>query len=119
VTTKGYFELMIKVYEQGKISKYMHSLNVGDEVEFKGPTGSFKYTPNQWKNIGMLAGRLLLKFSFKLTLLSKGGSGITPMLQVIRTILHDTEDKTILSLVFSNSTGKDVFLSVIESIQRG
>ena len=31
----GKFQLLIKTYEQGVVSKYVHSLSVGDDVEFK------------------------------------------------------------------------------------
>ena len=64
---KGYFELLIKSYEYGKMSCYMHSLSVGDSLEVRGPVGRFKYTENQYKHMGMIA----------------GGTGITPCIQVV------------------------------------
>jgi len=39
-----------------------------------------------------------------------GGSGITPMLQVLHTILKNPEDKTKVSLIFANVTADDILL---------
>merc|ERR1712048_717661 len=66
--TKGYFELMVKGYPTGVVSKYLCSLKKGDEVEVKGPLEKLPYKANMKKHIGMVA----------------GGSGITPMLQILK-----------------------------------
>ena len=42
--------------------------------------------------------------------LAAGGSGITPMQQVIEEILNNPEDKTQVSLVFANTEEKDILL---------
>ena len=39
-----------------------------------------------------------------------GGTGITPMLQLIRYISKDPKDDTKLSLLFANQTEKDILL---------
>jgi len=39
-----------------------------------------------------------------------GGSGITPMYQLIKAVLHDPGDKTELALLFSNHTPNDTLL---------
>lgn len=39
-----------------------------------------------------------------------GGSGITPMLQLIRQITRDPKDQTKLSLLFANQTEEDILL---------
>lgn len=39
-----------------------------------------------------------------------GGTGITPMLQLVRHILKDPEDKTDLSLLFANQSENDILL---------
>ncbi|GAA5801066.1 NADH-cytochrome b5 reductase [Helicostylum pulchrum] len=61
----GHFDLLIKSYPQGNISKRFSELKVGDEMAVRGPKGNFNYTPNMCRAIGMIA----------------GGTGITPMLQ--------------------------------------
>jgi len=63
----GHFDLVIKVYEKGKMSQHMDALKIGDTIDVKGPKGKFVYKPNMKRAIGMIA----------------GGTGITPMLQVI------------------------------------
>lgn len=39
-----------------------------------------------------------------------GGTGITPMLQLIRHITKDQSDKTEMALLFANQTEKDILL---------
>ena len=47
-----------------------------------------------------------------------GGTGITPMLQVIRAILKNPRDTTKLYLIFANQTEEDILLrQELESLQ--
>jgi cytochrome-b5 reductase len=92
--TKGHFDLLVKSYPQGNVSSYLHTLQVGDHVDIKGPFRKFSYVPNQYAKIGMIA----------------GGTGITPMLQVIHEILENPEDQTEISLVFANTDEVDILL---------
>lgn len=92
--TKGHIDLVIKVYPTGKLSKYMGSLKEGDTLDFKGPLAKYPYEPNIKKNIGMVA----------------GGTGITPMLQVVDHILDNPDDKTKVSLLFGNVSEDDIIL---------
>ena len=39
----GYMDLMIKVYSQGKMSQYMDSLQLGDQILVRGPSGKIQY----------------------------------------------------------------------------
>ncbi|CAM1505560.1 Fc.00g111970.m01.CDS01 [Cosmosporella sp. VM-42] len=92
----GYFDLLIKSYPQGNISKHMASLMVGQAIRVRGPKGAFVYTPNMVRHFGMIA----------------GGTGITPMLQVMRAIVRGRAagDKTEVDLIFANVTPQDVLL---------
>ncbi|VUC22033.1 unnamed protein product [Clonostachys rosea] len=92
----GYFDLLIKSYPQGNISKHMASLIVGQTIRVRGPKGAFVYTPNMVRHFGMIA----------------GGTGITPMLQVIRAIVRGREkgDRTEVDLIFANVTAQDILL---------
>ena len=95
--TKGYFELMVKRYLDGKMSSYMWNLQVGDTLDIRGPVGCFKYNKNEHRRIGLIA----------------GGTGLTPCLQVIRCILEGPEgkgDNTEFVLFFQNRTESDVLL---------
>lgn len=91
---KGYFDLMIKLYPEGKMSQHFAKLKPGDVVEVKGPIEKLRYTPNMKKHIGMIA----------------GGSGITPMLQIVEAILKNPDDKTQVSLVYANVSPDDILL---------
>ncbi|RBR24518.1 uncharacterized protein FIESC28_02714 [Fusarium coffeatum] len=91
----GILELVIKVYPDGKLTNnYLAHLEVGDEVLFRGPKGAMKYQPNLCKKIGMIA----------------GGTGITPMFQVIRAICEHDRDTTEVSLIYANRSEQDILL---------
>ncbi|KAI9166866.1 nitrate reductase [Paramyrothecium foliicola] len=92
----GYVDLLIKSYPQGNISKHMASLNVGQKVRLRGPKGAFSYTPNMVRHFGMIA----------------GGTGITPMLQIVRAIVRGRPDGDVtkVDLIFANVTPQDILL---------
>ncbi|KAL1867750.1 hypothetical protein VTK73DRAFT_4012 [Phialemonium thermophilum] len=92
----GHFDLLIKSYPTGNISRHMASLAVGQSIRVRGPKGAFVYTPNMVRHFGMVA----------------GGTGITPMLQIIRAIIRGRPkgDKTEVDLLFANVTEQDILL---------
>ncbi|KAG0243571.1 NADH-cytochrome b5 reductase [Mortierella sp. GBA43] len=90
----GHFVLCIKSYPQGNISKMFSELQLGDSINARGPKGQFNYTPNMCRAIGMIA----------------GGTGLTPMLQIIRAIVKNPQDKTEVSLIFANVNKEDIIL---------
>ncbi|KAJ8637645.1 hypothetical protein MRB53_011912 [Persea americana] len=92
--SKGYFDLLIKIYPEGKMSKHLEKLKPGDVLEVKGPIEKLRYKPNMKKNIGMIA----------------GGTGITPMLQIIEAILKNPDDNTQVSLLYANISPDDILL---------
>ena len=48
-----------------------------------------------------------------------GGTGITPMLQVMRAVMRDGGDKTQMSLIFANQTEQDILLrDELEALER-
>ena len=79
--TLGYFDLVIKRYDQGKMSKHLHSMRPGDTLLCKGPFAKLEYRPNMVKHIGMLA----------------GGTGLTPMLQLLQEKLFTSNAKSSMS----------------------
>lgn len=99
----GFFELVVKIYPGGKMTNYLDSLEVGkDSIEVSGPKGTFVYTKNMYKRIGMIC----------------GGTGITPMLQVVTEILKHEDDKTDISMLFGNVTKEDIILhDMIDQLQ--
>lgn len=90
----GYFELVIKMYPQGRMSHHFREMRVGDYLSVKGPKGRFRYQPGQVRAFGMLA----------------GGSGITPMFQVARAIMENPNDNTNVHLIYANVTFDDILL---------
>jgi cytochrome-b5 reductase len=74
----------------------MASLQVGQVMKVKGPKGAMVYTPNLVRRFGMIA----------------GGTGITPMLQIIRAIIRGREagDNTEVDLIFANVNPEDILL---------
>ncbi|XWS28454.1 hypothetical protein CRYUN_Cryun25bG0070400 [Craigia yunnanensis] len=90
----GYFELVIKMYPQGRMSHHFREMCEGDYLAVKGPKGRFKYQPGQVRAFGMLA----------------GGTGIAPMFQVARAILENPNDKTNIYLIYANVTYEDILL---------
>ncbi|CAG8453861.1 4104_t:CDS:2 [Ambispora gerdemannii] len=49
----GYIDLLVKRYENGQVSKYIHGLSVGDHAEVRGPVPTFPYRENMYKELGM------------------------------------------------------------------
>ncbi|CAG99017.1 cytochrome-b5 reductase [Kluyveromyces lactis] len=90
----GHFELLIKSYEKGNISKHFAQLNIGDKIKVRGPKGFYHYQPNMNEEIGMIA----------------GGTGIAPMYQIMKSIFANDSDKTKVSLVYGNQTEEDILL---------
>ena len=82
--TKGVVDFVIKEYPapNGIMSRHLCSLKPGDVVKMKGPWKKLKYEAGMKKKIGMIA----------------GGTGITPMLQIIQAILDNPADTTEVSL---------------------
>lgn len=109
--TTGHFDLLVKVYrpndrfiDGGKMSQHLESLKVGDYIDVSGPFGVIEYKGN-----GVITH---VKTQLKATHLAMiaGGSGITPMYQLIQTILNNPEDNTNISLIYANQTEDDILL---------
>ncbi len=59
---KGSFELVVKIYPQGNVSKYLDGLKVGDSIEVKGPFPKLEYKANMKKKIGLIAGSSIFHY---------------------------------------------------------
>ncbi|RTE70626.1 NADH-cytochrome b5 reductase 1 [Fusarium euwallaceae] len=92
----GCFDMLIKSYPQGNISRYIDTLIPGQTIRIRGPKGCFVYTPNMVRHFGMIA----------------GGTGITPMLQIINAIVRGraSGDTTEVDLIFANVNSEDILL---------
>lgn len=54
VNELNHIDLMVKRYDNGHMSKFIHSLKVGDKIDVKGPIVTLPYTANMKKHIGMV-----------------------------------------------------------------
>ncbi|KAL4934225.1 uncharacterized protein BDV17DRAFT_285949 [Aspergillus undulatus] len=93
-TDLGHIELLIKVYPNGVLTNHLAQMQVGQTIEMRGPKGAMKYSRQYAPRIGMIA----------------GGTGITPMYQLIRAICEDEGDTTQVSLLYANNTEADILL---------
>ena len=91
---QGHLDMVIKTYPTGAMSSYIDRLSLGEQLAFKGPFVKLSVTKNMKRSIGLVA----------------GGTGITPMLQVIEHVLRLPGDVTALSLVFANKSPDDILL---------
>jgi len=81
-------------YATGNVSKAIGLLKIGDTIKVRGPKGQMVYRPGLVREFGMIA----------------GGTGLTPMLQIIRAILKNPSDRTKISLIFANVNEEDILL---------
>ncbi|PAV63136.1 hypothetical protein WR25_12393 [Diploscapter pachys] len=116
---QGYVELMIKVYfrdtnpkfpEGGKMTQHLESLQIGDTIDFRGPSGLITYNGHGHFGVKPDKKSPHKPMHFKKLSMIAGGSGITPMLQIISAILKNPEDKTKMKLLYANQTEADILL---------
>ncbi|ODQ80907.1 hypothetical protein BABINDRAFT_160352 [Babjeviella inositovora NRRL Y-12698] len=94
VNQKGQLEFVIKHYEGGKFTTHLFGLEENDIVSFKGPILKWKWEPNQFKSVALIA----------------GGTGITPLYQLLHEITKNPEDKTEVKLFYGSKTPEDILL---------
>lgn len=116
---KGFMDLVVKVYfsnvnpkfpNGGLMTQHLESLKIGECINVRGPNGhliynglgkfsirsTYKapYETKVFKNVGMIA----------------GGTGITPMMQIIREVFRVDNDQTNIWLLYANQTESDILL---------
>ena len=84
----------LQTYEKGNISRHVANLKIGDTLRVKGPKGNFLYTPNLVSHLSLIA----------------GGTGISPMIQIIRAALKNPSDRTTITLIYANVNQEDILL---------
>ncbi|CAK4521603.1 unnamed protein product [Aphanomyces euteiches] len=114
----GYIDLVVKIYfkdvhpkfpEGGKMSQYLEAMKIGDSIEVSGPKGKLTY-----KGLGVCHIKHRIKDTTidvrkaKTIGMIAGGTGITPMLQVIRYALKNPKETTQFSILFANQTEQDI-----------
>ncbi|KAG3283233.1 NADH-cytochrome b5 reductase-like isoform X1 [Ictidomys tridecemlineatus] len=91
---KGYFEVLIKCYQTGLMSRCVKSWRVGDTAFWRGPFGNFFYKPNQYGELLMLA----------------AGTGLAPMVPILQSITDNADDETFVTLVCCFKTFESIYL---------
>ncbi|KAG2058913.1 riboflavin synthase domain-like protein [Suillus hirtellus] len=70
VDENGNMKFWIKRYQHGEVSRWLHSKQVGDTIEIRGPLKTWSWKDDAWDEI----------------ILISGGTGITPFYQLLRTV---------------------------------
>ena len=91
---KGFLDFVIKRYPNGPMSEHIHGLQPGQTLDIKGPISKYQMEENKHNQVVMIA----------------GGTGVTPMWQVARSIFKNANDKTKVTLIFGNVTEDDILL---------
>uniref|UniRef100_A0A6U4GMF3 NADH-cytochrome b5 reductase n=1 Tax=Phaeomonas parva TaxID=124430 RepID=A0A6U4GMF3_9STRA len=89
----GAFELLVKVYPDGKASGFLDRMAIGDEVECK-------HIPFNVK--------IQYPFGKKKLVMLVGGTGVTPMVQALHAVLGTPGDETEVTMVCGNRSQRDM-----------
>ena len=105
---RGYLDVLVKIYfdtkdkKGGRMTQALEAIPIGHSIDFKGPIGKFEYlgggtialngAPRQVSTFYMIC----------------GGSGITPIFQVLRAIMQDKKDPTRCVVIDGNRLLEDI-----------
>ena len=112
VHQKGYVDFVIKIYRAGEnprfphggiMTQYLEGLKVGDSLKMEGPKGKLSYS-------GCGNFHISRKYQIKKKIgMIAGGTGITPMFQIIQAVVQN-KDRIKLSLLYGNKSEKDILI---------
>ncbi|MFJ5838758.1 2Fe-2S iron-sulfur cluster-binding protein [Streptomyces shenzhenensis] len=89
-------EVTVKHVEGGRFSTHVHrSLRAGDRLAVRGPSGSFHAEPQPPDEIVLVA----------------AGSGVTPMMSMIRTQLADRPGRGRIALLYSSRSAEEIIFA--------
>lgn len=115
----GYVDFVIKVYfanvhpkfpEGGKLTQFLENMKIGDTINIAGPNGNLIYHGCGKFNIKSGYGQPFISKNYAKVGMIAGGTGITPMLQIIRHVFKDPNDNLMIWLLYANQTEKDILL---------
>lgn len=102
--TDEYPAVTVKRVKDGKVSNYLNdNIKAGDTLDVLKPMGNFttEISPKNKRHVILLG----------------GGSGITPMMALMKSILH-TEPKSVVSLIYANQNENTIiFKEEIQALQ--
>uniref|UniRef100_A0A7S3DQ42 NADH-cytochrome b5 reductase n=2 Tax=Entomoneis paludosa TaxID=265537 RepID=A0A7S3DQ42_9STRA len=116
----GEVELVVKVYrplppkfpDGGLMSQHLDSLKIGEKILVKGPKGHVSYK-GRGKFTTKPLGKPLEERTCTQIGMMAGGTGITPMLQILQAILLNPkyrDSKTKIKLIYANQTPDDILV---------
>ncbi|XP_065352112.1 NADH-cytochrome b5 reductase-like [Cloeon dipterum] len=88
------FDVIIKRYANGEASKYFDKAEPGNVMSWRGPYGNFSYSKDEQEQLVILC----------------AGTGIAPVIPIIRTIVENSEDETTIKLLCGSHTLEDRLL---------
>ncbi|KAM3423782.1 Nitrate reductase [Cercospora zeina] len=112
-TQKGTMDILVKIYFSssasgnktgGKMSQALETIPLGQSVEFKGPIGKFEYLGQGLAAINSVEKREKVQTFYMIC----GGSGITPIYQVLRAVMQDQQDETRCVVLDGNRSEEDI-----------
>jgi cytochrome-b5 reductase len=122
----GEFSLVIKVYkplppkfpEGGKMSQHLDAMKIGETILVHGPKGHTEYKGLGKLSVKPLGKPLQERYTRHIGMMA-GGTGVTPMLQVLHHIFHDTKDTTTqIRMIYANQTEDDILVrEELETLQ--
>ena len=118
--TLGTVSFVIKVYKAGvhpkfpqggKLSQHLDSLQIGDTIDMKGPKGHLTWLGKGNFTVKIVKKPLQTRKATHIGMIA-GGTGITPMLQILDAIFRDGHDKTCVKMIYANQS-KFVFCNLL------
>ncbi|GAX25147.1 cytochrome-b5 reductase [Fistulifera solaris] len=115
----GEFSLVIKVYSPappkfptgGALSQHLDSLAIGDTIGMKGPKGHIEWLSSSKGQFSVKPlGKPLEQRTCQYVGMMAGGTGITPMLQLLHAIFADPDPSLKVKLIYANQTEDDILV---------
>jgi len=116
--TLGRVSLVIKVYKAGvhpkfpdggKLSQHLDTLKIGDSIDIKGPKGHLTWLGQGKFTVKVMRKPLEHREVTHIGMIA-GGTGITPMLQIVDAIFRDPTDTTCIKMLYANQTEDDILV---------
>lgn len=99
----GVLELVVKKYEGGLASTHLHSLDVGETLDFRGPLPRYEWQSSNGE--------------VREVVLIAGGAGITPLYSLVRGVLSEDPSARLHLIWGVNGTRDIIFKRELETLQ--